>query len=123
MDEQLSNEMAFQAAGADAVRKAMRDNIVLLEPVMHAGGDGAGGVPGAGDGRPERPPRARSSKLHARGGKLRVIEALVPLRQMFDYADKVRSLSQGRASPSMEPHAYRPAPPEVLQAMLHPEDF
>ena len=34
MDEQFSNETAFQAAGADAVRKAMRDNIVLLEPVM-----------------------------------------------------------------------------------------
>ena len=34
MDEQLSNEIAFQAAGADAVHKAMRDNIVLLEPVM-----------------------------------------------------------------------------------------
>ena len=34
MDQQFSNETAFQAAGADAVRKAMRDNIVLLEPVM-----------------------------------------------------------------------------------------
>ena len=42
---------------------------------------------------------------------------------MFDYADKVRSLSQGRASSSMEPHAYRPAPPDVLNAMLHPEDY
>ena len=42
---------------------------------------------------------------------------------MFDYADKVRSLSQGRASPSLEPHSYRPAPPDVLDAMLHPEDF
>ena len=34
MDEQLSNDVAFQAAGADAVRKAMRDNMVLLEPWM-----------------------------------------------------------------------------------------
>src|SRR5260370_35966492 len=34
MDEQFSNETAFAAAGADAVHKAMRDNIVLLEPMM-----------------------------------------------------------------------------------------
>jgi len=46
-----------------------------------------------------------------------------PAAKMFDYADEVRSISQGRASPSMEPHAYRPAPPEVLDAMLHPEDY
>src|SRR5205085_3428436 len=34
MDEQMSNETAFEAAAADAVHKAMRDNIVLLEPLM-----------------------------------------------------------------------------------------
>jgi len=55
-------------------------------------------------------------------GKLRVIEARVPLRHMFDYADKVRSLSQGRASSTMEPHAYAPAPDEVLHALMHLED-
>ena len=41
---------------------------------------------------------------------------------MFDYSDKVRSVSQGRASWSMEPHAYAPAPDDVLHAMLHPEE-
>lgn len=54
--------------------------------------------------------------------KLRVVEATVPLRRMFDYMDKVRSLTQGRASATMEPHEYAPAPPEVLHAMLHPEE-
>src|SRR5204862_3785635 len=34
VDEQLSNEIAFQAAGADAVHKALRGNMTLLEPVM-----------------------------------------------------------------------------------------
>jgi elongation factor G len=53
---------------------------------------------------------------------MRVIEALVPLARMFDYADKVRSLSQGRASSTMEPHAYAAAPDEVLHALLHPEE-
>src|SRR5207248_10719482 len=32
---EMSNETAFQAAGADAVRKAMHDNILLLEPIMN----------------------------------------------------------------------------------------
>src|SRR5262245_6061481 len=35
MDQQLSNESAFQGAGADGVHKALRDNFILLEPVMH----------------------------------------------------------------------------------------
>lgn len=56
-------------------------------------------------------------------GKLRVIPALVSLERMFDYSDKVRSMSQGRASWTMEPHAYAPAPEEVLRRLLHPEDF
>jgi elongation factor G len=63
--------------------------------------------------------RAEITQLLTRG-KMRVIEALVPLARMFDYADKVRSLSQGRASSTMEPHAYAPAPDEVLHALLHP---
>jgi len=46
----------------------------------------------------------------------------VPLRLMFDYADRVRSLSQGRASSTMEPHAYAPAPYDVLRGLLHPEE-
>lgn len=120
MDEQLSNEVAFQAAGADAVHKALRDNIILLEPWMKlevtVPEEYLGPVTADLNAR-----RAEIRELLARG-KLRVVEALVPLRRMFDYADKVRSLSQGRASSTMEPHAYLQAPPEVLHALLHPED-
>jgi elongation factor G len=65
--------------------------------------------------------RAEITQLLQRG-KLRAIEALVPLRRMFDYVDKVRSLSQGRASWSMEPQSFAPAPDDVLNALLHPED-
>ncbi len=121
VDEQFSNETAFQAAGADAVRKAMHDNIVLLEPVLRVEvslpEEFLGPVMADLNAR-----RADIQKLHAQGSG-RVIEALVPAAKMFDYADEVRSLSQGRASPSLEPHSYRPAPPDVLEAMLHPEDF
>jgi elongation factor G len=119
-DEEFSNETAFQAAGADAVHKALRDNILLLEPVMHlevtVPEDYLGAVMADLQAR-----HADIRELLVRG-KLRVIEALVPLARMFDYADKVRSLSQGRASATLEPAAYAEAPPEVLHALLHPEE-
>jgi elongation factor G len=121
IDQQLSNETAFQAAGDDAVRKAMRDNIVLLEPVLRVEvtlpQEFLGPVTADLNAK-----RGEIEKLHSRGG-VSVLGALVPDAKMFDYADEVRSLSQGRASPSLEPHSYRPAPPEVLNAMLHPEDY
>jgi elongation factor G len=120
MDQQFSNETAFQAAGADSVHKALRDNIVLLEPIMHLEVT----VPEEYLGSVQADlmvRRAEIDQLLVRGN-LRVIEARVPLRLMFDYADRVRSLSQGRASSTMEPHAYAPAPDEVLHALLHPEE-
>jgi elongation factor G len=121
MDDQLSNETAFQAAGADAVHRAMRDNIVLLEPWMKLKVT----VPGEFLGSVTADLNARraeiyKSQLDQRAGN---VEAIVPLRMMFDYADKVRSLSQGRAASSMEPYAYKPAPDEVLHALLHPEGY
>jgi elongation factor G len=120
MDEQFSNETAFQAAGADAVHKAMRDNIVLLEPMMAlevtVPEEYLGPITSDLNAR-----RAEITEILTRG-RLRVVEATVPLRQMFDYADEVRSLSQGRASSTMEPHDYAPAPDEVLNDLLHPED-
>jgi elongation factor G len=120
MDEQFSNDTAFQAAGADAVHKAMRDNIVLLEPWMKleviVPEEFLGPVTSDLNAR-----RAEINKLENRDG-LCTLETIVPLSKMFDYADKVRSLSQGRASSSMEPYKYRPAPEEVLRALLHPEE-
>jgi elongation factor G len=116
IDLQLSSDVAFQAAGADAVNQALRDNIVLLEPVMHLEvtmpEEYLGPVTADLNAR-----RAEISQLSARG-KLQVIEALVPLRRMFDYSDSVRSLTQGRAGWTMEPHAYAPAPDDVLKGLL-----
>jgi elongation factor G len=51
-------------------------------------------------------------------GRVSEIEARVPLVKMFDYADELRSLTQGRASSTMAPHAYAPAPDEVLRTFL-----
>jgi elongation factor G len=119
MQEGLSNEIAFTAAATDAVHKALRDNMTLLEPVMYVEvtvpEEYLGPITADLNAR-----RAEITEVLARG-KLRIIEALVPLRLMFDYSDKVRSLSQGRAGWTMEPRAYAPVPADVLQAMLHPE--
>ncbi len=119
-EESLSNDMAFGAAAGDAVRQALRDNIVLLEPMMKVEvtvpEDFLGPITSDLNAR-----RAEISEVLTRG-KLRIVEAKAPLRKMFDYSDKVRSLSQGRASYAMEPHAYAPAPDEVLHAMLHPDE-
>ena len=46
-------------------------------------------------------------------GRNTVIEAEAPLANLFGYSSAMRGLSQGRASCSMEPAAYGPAPPEV----------
>jgi elongation factor G len=116
MDEQFSNEIAFQAAGADAVNKALKGNMVLLEPVMRlevtVPEEYLGPVTADLTAR-----RAEIEQLFTRG-KLRVIEAIVPLAKMFDYSDKVRSLTQGRAGWTMEPDRYAPAPEEVLKGFM-----
>ena len=51
-------------------------------------------------------------------GNLVVIDAEAPLAQMFGYSNDVRSLSQGRASYSMEPLRFAEAPARVLKEML-----
>ena len=56
-------------------------------------------------------------------GRLFEIEALVPLVNMFDYADELRSLTQGRASSTLEPHSYAPAPDELLRSFSKDDHF
>jgi elongation factor G len=115
MNQELSNEVAFQAAGKDAVNRALRDNVIVLEPVMRVEvlvpEEYLGPVMADLNAR-----RADIEQLVTRG-KLSVIEAIVPLFRMFDYSDTVRSLTQGRAGWTMEPHAYAPAPEEVLRGL------
>ena len=121
MQEELSNEIAFQAAGADAVNRALKGNMTLLEPMMHTEvtvpEDYLGPVTADMNAR-----RAVIEKVLARG-KLRVIEALVPLAKMFDYSDRVRSLTQGRASWTMAPSAYAPVSDDTLGQMMNPDGF
>lgn len=117
-DPAQSNEVAMQVAAADAVRKAFADNIVLLEPVMklevNVPEEHLGSVTADLNGR-----RAEIQDIIVRG-KNRVVEAILPMAKLFDYADRVRSITQGRASSTMEPRAYAPAAPEVLKNLLNP---
>jgi elongation factor G len=115
------NEMAVQAAGADAVNKALRDNMQLLEPIMRV----EVAVPEESLGPVTADLNARRAEINSSTprGKWWVVEALAPLAKMFDYADKLRSLSQGRASSTMEPHAYAPAPDDVLRGILEGEVY
>jgi len=47
-----------------------------------------------------------------------VIEAEAPLANLFGYSNAMRGLSQGRATCTMEPASFGPAPPEVLQNFM-----
>jgi elongation factor G len=51
-------------------------------------------------------------------GKNAVIEAEAPLANLFGYSSAMRGLSQGRATCSMEPAAYGPAPPDVAAGFM-----
>jgi elongation factor G len=115
IDQELSNDVAFQAAGTDAVHKALRNNVILKEPVMYSEvtvpEEYLGPVAADLNAR-----RAEITQVLTRG-KLRTIEALVPLSRMFDYSDRVRSLSQGRASWTMEPRSYAPVPEDFMRGL------
>ena len=50
--------------------------------------------------------------------KMRIIEARVPLGEMFGYASELRGSTQGRASYTMEPDSYAPMPEQISQKVL-----
>jgi len=111
-----SNELAFRFAASDALRKAVHEaGAVLLEPIMKlevvTPDDYLGDVTADLMSR-----RAEINEMFTRG-KLRVIEARAPLEKMFGYSTAVRSLSQGRASYSMEPLEYAAAPDSLLESL------
>ncbi len=56
--------------------------------------------------------RADITEVESRG-ELRLIHAHSPLAKMFGYSSDLRSITQGRATYSMEPHSYAPVPPDV----------
>ena len=116
-DPQLSSEEAFTRAAVEAYRDATRGNVQLLEPIMRVRvttpAEFLGNVIGDLAQR-----RGQVDRQESVGGDLFEVEAFVPLAELFDYADRVRSLSQGRAVSTMEPHSYEAAPDRVRRELL-----
>ncbi|WP_435018367.1 elongation factor G [Tundrisphaera sp. TA3] len=111
-----SNDIAFRFAASDALRKAVAEaGSVLLEPVMKL--EVVTPEDYLGDVMADLLSRRTQIEKMAERGKLKVVEARAPLEKMFGYSTAVRSLSQGRASYSMEPLEYAPAPDEMLESL------
>ena len=117
-DPQLSTEDAFVAAAIRAYREGTQGNVQLLEPIMKVTVTTPNQFVGSvlGD-LTKRRGQIDAQDTSAAGDMAEVI-ARVPLSELFTYANELRSLSQGRAAMSMEPHSYEPAPEAVLRQLM-----
>ena len=112
-----SSEMAFKIAGSIAVKEACRRaRPVLLEPIMDVEvvtpEDYMGAVVGDLNSR-----RGRIVSMEARGSS-QVIRAQVPLGQMFGYATDLRSMTQGRATYTMQFAKYEEVPAPLAEEIV-----
>jgi elongation factor G len=112
-----SNELAFRMAGIFALKDAFKKaGPILLEPIMKVEcttpdeyqGDLLGDI---------NRRRGTIVSIEAKNGQT-VLNASVPLAEMFGYATAIRSLSKGRASYSMEPFTFAQVPNSVLNTIL-----
>jgi len=110
-----SSEIAFKIAGSMALKEAVkRASPALLEPVMAVEvvvpKDFVGTVVGDLTSR-----RGRIGGMESRGATTEVVNAQVPLSQMFGYATSVRSATQGRATFTMQFHSYQEVPSSIAE--------
>jgi len=112
-----SSDMAFKIAGSLAFKEAMKQaKPALLEPVMHvevyAPDQYSGDIMGDLSSR-----RGRISGSEARGSNV-VVKAQVPFAEMLNYATSLTSMTQGRASYSMEFSHYDYVPSEIAEKVI-----
>jgi elongation factor G len=112
-----SSEMAFKIAGSMAVKDGVaKADAAILEPVMKVDvttpEDFMGDVIG----------NLNAKRGHIEGidehGTSRVVRALVPLAEMFGYATELRSMTQGRATYSMEFSRYSEVPSSIANELI-----
>ena len=112
-----SNELAFKMAGIFAFKDAVKNaGPILLEPIMKVEvttpdeyqGDLLGDI---------NRRRGKIISIEAKHGQT-ILNANVPLSEMFGYATAIRSLSKGRAAYSMEPLSFEQVPNSVLNTIL-----
>ena len=112
-----SSEQAFKMAGSMAfVAACKRANPMIMEPIMKVEtvtpesfmGDVIGDL---------NSKRGQIQEMFDRG-QMKVVKAIVPLASMFGYATTLRSISQGRASYSMEFGHYAEVPRNVAETII-----
>jgi len=112
-----SSEIAFKIAGSMGFKEGARKaNPIFLEPIMSVEvvvpeeymGDIIGDL------------NSRRCRIEMMGdrGNLKFVKGLVPLAEMFGYATAIRSLSQGRATYTMEPHSYLEVPKHIADKLV-----
>ncbi len=112
-----SSEMAFKMAGSMAFQEAAKKaNPALLEPIMKlqvsAPQEFMGDVTGDISGK-----RGRVDSIEDRG-MIKVINAFVPLSELFGYITKLRSITQGRGAPTMEFDHYEEVPKNIEASIV-----
>jgi elongation factor G len=112
-----SSELAFEQAASFAFERALKEaGPVLLEPVMRV----QVVVPDAYFGAVQADLLSRRGlitdcRMH---GNMRVVDAKVPLVELFGYSSDIRSLTAGRGSFTMEPLSYERVPDQVAKGIL-----
>jgi elongation factor G len=112
-----SSDLAFEQAAAVAIEKAGREaEPVLLEPIMQL----QVVVPEASFGAVQGDLLAKrglitNCRVH---GNMRVIDAKVPLAEMFGYSSEIRSATAGRGTFTMEPLSYEKVPDQIARKII-----
>ncbi|MBU1125092.1 MAG: elongation factor G, partial [Candidatus Omnitrophica bacterium] len=112
-----SSEMAFKMAGSIAFNDGLKKaGAILLEPIMDievvVPEEYMGSVIGDLNSR-----RGKIVSLTTRAN-VRVIRSYIPLAEIFNYATALRSLTQGRASYTMEPSFYLEVPSHIAERIM-----
>jgi len=112
-----SSELAFKMAGSIALRDGVRKaGPILLEPIMGlevvAPEQFLGDIIGDLNAK-----RGHISKVDTQG-EMYVIHCLIPMAESFGYATRLRSLTQGRATHSLEFHSYEQVPAEIKDGII-----
>jgi len=115
-----SSDIAFRMAASMALQDALKkSSCVLMEPIMDlevtTPDEYLGDVLGDINSR-----RAKVESIDQRGNA-KIVRANAPLSQMFGYATGIRSLTQGRATYTMEPSFYQEVPANIVEKLIHGE--
>ncbi len=117
VDPEVSDEVAFRSAAVMGFREtAEKAAPEFLEPIMKleisTPPESVGEVLGDLNSR-----RGTVLDMEQRGD-MQIVHAKVPLAKLFGYSTAIRSLTKGRASYSMEPDQFEPAPPSVKEEIM-----